>query len=77
MIVLFPDPLGPTKAKDLPEHTEKLRFSKTIVGRDGYEKQTSQNSMFPLTIGNKIPSFELSDRLESQSIILNIFATAA
>jgi hypothetical protein len=33
--VLFPEPLGPTTAKFFPALIEKLKFSKTMLLREG------------------------------------------
>lgn len=77
MIVLFPEPLGPTTATLVPATTEKLRSLNTILEREGYAKPTPENSIFPTTFGNTIPSFDTSEDLQSPSIILMIFAAAA
>lgn len=76
MIVLFPDPLCPTIALVLPAVIEKLRPSKIMLLRDGYEKETSQNSIWPCTWGKTAP-LDCSDTLETFSIILMIVLAAA
>jgi hypothetical protein len=77
MIVLFPEPLGPTNAKVLPECIVKLRFSKTMFGLEGYANETPQNSILPTTFCNVVPFSNLSELSRLLfPIILKIFAAA-
>ena len=75
MIVLFPEPLGPTTAMVVPAFTVKLKFSKTRLGLEGYAKQTSQNSIFPETSRKTVPSSNLLE-FETDAIIFMILAAA-
>ncbi len=50
MVVDFPLPDGPTSAVVVPlEHFNEKSLRIRRVGRDGYRKPTSLNSMLPIT----------------------------
>ena len=77
MTVDLPEPLPPTRPTVAPAAMVRLTPSSTRVsGLDGYEKRTSLNTIWPLTLSLVAPFLPSPFRGWSLSIISRIRAAA-
>lgn len=77
-MVLFPEPLAPTRAVVLLAGIDRVKSFRTgMPGREGYAKATLRSSMSPRQAAGRIPSWLSESTLDVLSMTWNSSCAAA